>query len=105
MSTESKEFRKNAHQFVDWMADYMDNIETYPVKSQVHPREIYDQITDCIPSKGEDIDVIFNDFNNRLKTFFDLLMSNNIIKTYCGSIYLRGIFSFFSRHTQTFYIQ
>ncbi len=64
MNLRSKEFRKNAHQFVDWMADYMDNIETYPVKSQVHPREIYDQITDCIPSKGEDIDVIFNDFNS-----------------------------------------
>lgn len=62
MSTESKEFRKNAHQFVDWMADYMDNIEDYPVKSQVRPKEIYDQIAESIPYQGENIDAIFNDF-------------------------------------------
>ena len=62
MKLNSKEFRKNAHQFVDWMADYMDNIEDYPVKSQAQPKEIYNQISDSIPYQGVDIDVIFNDF-------------------------------------------
>lgn len=58
----SEEFRQYAHQFVDWMADYMDDIEKYPVKSNVLPKEIYNQISDSIPSKGEDIGTIFNDF-------------------------------------------
>jgi len=62
MNIKSKEFRKNAHQFVDWMADYMDSVEDYPVKSQVLPKEIYNQIEDNIPNQGEDIETIFNDF-------------------------------------------
>ncbi len=60
----SKEFRKHAHQFVDWMADYMDNVEDYPVKSQVRPKEVYQQIKDGIPNQGEDIDAIFEDFKS-----------------------------------------
>ena len=44
------------------MADYMDNVDDYPVKSQVEPREIYNQLEDDIPSHGEDMDIIFNDF-------------------------------------------
>ena len=62
MSSESEKFRKYAHQFVDWMADYMDNVEQYPVKSQVAPREIYHQIESRIPDEGERIEDIFEDF-------------------------------------------
>ena len=46
MDKRSEEFREYAHQFVDWMADYMGNVEKYPVKSQVKPKEIYDSIND-----------------------------------------------------------
>ena len=60
----SKEFREYAHQFVDWMADYMDTVEDYPVKSQVEPKEIYEQIKSEIPQKGESMDKIFTDFQN-----------------------------------------
>lgn len=58
----SEEFRQHAHQLVDWMADYMDGVEKYPVKSNVLPEEIYNQIRDSIPNKGENMDAIFNDF-------------------------------------------
>ncbi len=64
MNRESEEFRKYAHQFVDWMADYMDNVEQYPVKSQVQPKEIYNQIEKSIPYEGESIEDIFSDFKN-----------------------------------------
>lgn len=36
----AEEFRKHAHQAVDWVADYLENVETYPVKSNVQPKEI-----------------------------------------------------------------
>ncbi len=62
MSSESEKFRVYAHQFVDWMADYMDNVEQYPVKSQVSPGAIYHQIGSCIPDEGERIEEIFEDF-------------------------------------------
>ena len=29
------EFRKHGHQLIDWMADYMDTVEKFPVRSQV----------------------------------------------------------------------
>jgi aromatic-L-amino-acid decarboxylase len=60
----SEEFRKYAHQFVDWMADYMKDIEQYPVKSQVEPRDIYDKIKNKIPTKSESLDNIFQDFKD-----------------------------------------
>ena len=60
----SQEFRKNAHRFVDWMADYMEDVESYPVKSQVEPKEIYHQIAEKIPLEGSSMDIIFDDFKN-----------------------------------------
>ena len=57
-----EEFRKHAHNFVDWMADYMENVTDYPVKSQSEPGVIYNQINAHFPTEGEDISVIFNDF-------------------------------------------
>ena len=57
-----EEFKEYGYQFVDWIAQYLDNIENYPVKSPVKPKEVYDQIPDRIPSKGESMDTIFEDF-------------------------------------------
>lgn len=55
-------FRASAHLMVDWMADYFRSIETYPVKAQVHPGTIFDQIPDRAPEKGEPMERIFQDF-------------------------------------------
>jgi aromatic-L-amino-acid/L-tryptophan decarboxylase len=56
------DFRKQAHDIVDWMADYLENIEQYPVKSQVKPKDIIVQLPDKAPQKGEPIREIFEDF-------------------------------------------
>jgi aromatic-L-amino-acid decarboxylase len=58
----SEEFRKYAHEFVDWMADYLESIENLPVKSQVKPGDIYRQIPNKPPEEGESMDKIFQDF-------------------------------------------
>lgn len=58
---DNREFRKNAHQLVDWMADYLENIERYPVKSQVKPREIYDQLPEQAPYEPEAMDALMKD--------------------------------------------
>jgi aromatic-L-amino-acid decarboxylase len=57
------EFRTYAHQIVDWMADYFENIEQYPVKSQVKPKQIYYQLPDNPPETGESMTDIMDDFN------------------------------------------
>ena len=60
----TQEFRKQAHLFVDWMADYLDDIEKYPVKSQVLPGEIFKQLPDVPPEESETIEKIFSDFQH-----------------------------------------
>ncbi|MHA2101398.1 MAG: pyridoxal phosphate-dependent decarboxylase family protein, partial [Candidatus Kariarchaeaceae archaeon] len=59
---ESTNFRKYGHQLVEWMADYLDNIEQYPVKSLVQPKEVIDRIPQNPPSEKEEFDQIFKDF-------------------------------------------
>ncbi len=55
---DSEEFRRHAHAFVDWMADYMDGVERFPVRSQVRPGEIAARLPDQAPEIGEDMDRI-----------------------------------------------
>lgn len=60
----SEEFRTFAHELVDWMADYLDTIESYPVKAQTRPGEILEQLPEHPPKNGEPFEIIFNDFRN-----------------------------------------
>ena len=61
---DSKSFRKHAHEFVDWMADYLEHVEDLPVKSQVKPGEIFEQIPDHPPVASEPMAAVFEDFKN-----------------------------------------
>jgi len=58
------EFKKSAHEFIDWIVEYYKNIETYPVKSQVKPHEIFNKLPDNPPMQAENIEKIFSDFQN-----------------------------------------
>ena len=58
------EFRKHAHEVVDWIADYLENIEKYPVKSPVKPKEIYEKLPNEAPIKGESMQKVMTDFQN-----------------------------------------
>jgi aromatic-L-amino-acid/L-tryptophan decarboxylase len=62
----SEEFRRAGHDFVDWMADYLDGIEDYPVKPDVDPGDIYSQLPPKAPENAEPIDVIFRDFKEKI---------------------------------------
>lgn len=59
----NQEFRQYAHQMADWMADYLENIEDKPVRSQVRPGDVYKQLPVSPPSKGESMDSIIDDVN------------------------------------------
>ncbi|WP_421898550.1 pyridoxal phosphate-dependent decarboxylase family protein [Marinoscillum sp.] len=59
-----EEFRKNAHAAVDWVADYLQQIEKYPVKSQVAPKDIYNQIAPSPPGSGEPFEALMSDLDN-----------------------------------------
>ncbi len=57
-----EEFRKYAHELVDWMADYFKNIEQFPVKAQVKPGDILNRLPEKAPEQGEAFAEIFDDF-------------------------------------------
>ncbi len=62
----TREFRRHAHVFVDWMADYLDQVEAYPVRAQVKPGEIAARLPASPPELGESMDQIFADFQSVL---------------------------------------
>lgn len=55
-------FRRYGHELVDWLADYMENIERLPVMSRSNPGEIKARIPAEAPQRGESMDRIFDDF-------------------------------------------
>jgi aromatic-L-amino-acid/L-tryptophan decarboxylase len=57
-----KDFRRQAHRLADWIADYLENPERFPVLSRVHPGDIRDALPANAPERGEDFDAIFSDF-------------------------------------------
>lgn len=59
----SAEFKKYGYQLIDWVADYLDNIEKYPVLAQVKPGEVKSQLPKTAPVDRETFDDMINDLN------------------------------------------
>lgn len=55
-------FRAYGHQVVDWIADYMQNIETYPVLAVTAPGDIRSQLPGAPPQQPESMAAILRDF-------------------------------------------
>ncbi|MBK7213447.1 MAG: aminotransferase class V-fold PLP-dependent enzyme [Bacteroidales bacterium] len=60
---DTTEFREWAHKLSDWMADYYDGIENYPVKSGAAPGSISEQLPVFPPDQREGMPAIMDDFN------------------------------------------
>lgn len=61
-----EEFRKSGHQLIDWIADYLNDIEKYPPLSQINPGDILKRIPESPPQKGEDIENVLKDVDKIL---------------------------------------
>ncbi|MGD1092126.1 MAG: pyridoxal-dependent decarboxylase, partial [Bryobacteraceae bacterium] len=57
-----EEFRRAAHEVVDWMADYLRDIRDYPVLPKVEPGALIDRLPASLPEKGEPMEAILEDF-------------------------------------------
>src|SRR5919109_928471 len=55
-------FRKHGHELVDWIADYFEHVEQYPVLSRVEPGDIVAALPDRAPEDPEPFDAIMADF-------------------------------------------
>ncbi|CAI0550148.1 unnamed protein product [Linum tenue] len=61
-----EEFRRQAHQMVDFIADYYRKIETYPVLSQVQPAYLHSQLPQTPPYRPEPMDAIMKDVQSQI---------------------------------------
>jgi aromatic-L-amino-acid decarboxylase len=62
----SEEFRKSGYQLVDWIANYINDIEKYSPLSQVNPGDISKRIPKSPPQKGEEIEKVLSDVDKIL---------------------------------------
>ncbi len=58
----SEEFRRHAHELVDWMADYLRDVGTRPIVPYVKPGEIRRRLPATAPEAGEPFEQIVGDF-------------------------------------------
>jgi aromatic-L-amino-acid/L-tryptophan decarboxylase len=57
----AEEFRKYGKALVDWIADYHERIETYPVMSQARPGQVRAALPPNAPQNGESFDAMLRD--------------------------------------------
>jgi aromatic-L-amino-acid decarboxylase len=57
------EFRRHGREVVDWIADYYENIEKFPVLAQVSPGEIRESLPENPPQEGEQFEKILSDLS------------------------------------------
>jgi aromatic-L-amino-acid/L-tryptophan decarboxylase len=56
------EFRRHGHAVVDWIADYLENPEQWPVLPDVRPGELRASLPQSPPPRGESMDAVLDDF-------------------------------------------
>ncbi len=58
------EFRTVGREAIDWVADYLDTVDDYPVLSRVSPGEVRGALAAEPPEEGEDFERILGDFRS-----------------------------------------
>ncbi len=61
-----EEFRKWGREVIDWVADYYEAVESYPVLSTVRPGDIRKSLPADPPVRGETFDAILKDINDAI---------------------------------------
>ena len=62
----TSEFRAAAHKAVDWIADYFENIDSFPVLSRVAPGDIEKQFAEAASQTGKSYDALFDEFVSKI---------------------------------------
>ncbi|KAJ0797319.1 putative carboxy-lyase [Helianthus annuus] len=93
------EFRRNGHMVIDFLADYYQNIQNYPVKSQAKPGFLLESLPDCAPLHPESIETIINDVQRDIipgithwqsPNFFAYFASSGSTASFLGEMLING---------------
>lgn len=94
------EFRRHGYQVIDWIAQYMQEVERYPVLSQVAPGSIRAQLPAEPPREGEPFESILRDVQDLLlpgithwqsPNFFAFFPANNSGPSILGDLLSSGL--------------
>lgn len=94
------EFRHWGKELVDWIADYMERVEEYPVLAQVKPGEIRAKLPVEPPRKSESFATILQDVDQIIMpgithwqspSFFGYFPSNNSFPSILGELLSAGL--------------
>ncbi|HZB27155.1 MAG TPA: pyridoxal-dependent decarboxylase [Gemmatimonadales bacterium] len=58
------EFRRHAHQLVDWMADYFATAGDLPITPEIKPGDVISRLPSAAPEQGEAFERLFADFQS-----------------------------------------
>ena len=61
-----EDFRRYGKELIDWIADYHEKVDRYPVLSRVQPGEIKASLPEAAPVQGEDFKAILRDINEKI---------------------------------------
>ena len=95
-----EEFRRWGHAVIDWIADYQQNVERYPVLSQVKPGEIRAQLPAEPPARGEEFSALLDDVSHivmpgithwQSPNFYAYFPSNNSGPSILGDLLSSGL--------------
>ena len=95
-----EQFRTEGKKMIDWIADYYENIERYPVLSQVNPGDIKNSLPDSPPEKGETVDDMMRDLNEKIMpgithwqspNFFAYFPANSSFPAILGDLVSSGL--------------
>ncbi|WP_206082225.1 pyridoxal-dependent decarboxylase [Maribellus sediminis] len=95
-----EQFRTEGKKIIDWIADYYENIEKYPVLSQVKPGEIISSLPNHPPQKGESMEQMMQDIDEKIMpgithwqspNFFAYFPSNTSFPSILGDLVSSGL--------------
>ncbi len=96
----AEDFRRHGRDVVDWIADYMERVEKFPVLSRVRPGEIRAALPSEPPQRGELFEVMLEDVDRILMpgithwqspNFFAYFPSNNSGPAILGELLSAGL--------------
>ncbi len=96
----SDEFRRHGYEVIDWIADYLDHADRFPVMSQSRPGDIKALIPDSAPEEGEPMETILADFRRDIlpgvthwnhPRFFAYFPANNSAPSILGEMLSAGL--------------
>lgn len=95
-----EQFRKEGKKLIDWIADYYEQVENYPVLSQVQPGDILRQLPNNAPEQGESFSAVMSDIEKLIMpgithwqspNFFAYFQSNNSFPSILGDLMSSGL--------------